>query len=51
MKIGQSPFVLVVESFNQKTGVSPLSFYPNERKTYKGTSSGLNSERGCWNAN
>lgn len=26
MKIGQSPFVLVVESFNQKTGVSDLFF-------------------------
>ena len=24
MKIGQSPFVLVVESFNQKTGVRDL---------------------------
>ena len=24
LKIGQSPFVLVVESFNQKTGVSNL---------------------------
>ena len=51
MKIGQSPFVLVVESFNQKTGVSPPSFCPNECTTYEGTSSGLNSERGCWNAN
>jgi hypothetical protein len=45
-KIGHGPFVLVVESLNQKTGVSEI--YPEKILADLCTSLALNLELGFW---
>lgn len=53
MKVGSSPFVLVVESLNQKTGVRhPFRIrHPSQFSYPFFCSLGPNLERGFWSVN